>query len=519
MPILPLEPADAPVLLLDALTVAASRHCQLQPQRVVRDPANPVIRKSESWEGNGPYTWGTRLLWRADLGRYDLYYVAWDPADNHYRWGVACSTDGLTWTRPELSIEQYAGATMRNQLTGGPHPDKAVRSVVVDPRPECPAAERFKAIRFTYDGEYIAWSADGYRWHDDPANPVWQAPSDIIHAMWDARIARFVAYFKLWRVVGETPDGAGGWMPVTRYFRAFTLHDGPDGTVELRGGEVCLDPGAAATVRTTALRLRAAGQAADDGGGGSLRGAWHSHRVIARAESPDWRHWRHEEIVLACDGRDRADANIQYLFVHRHGLYDIGILTIHDERGHFEQQLAFSHDGRHWSRPWRGNLLGLGAPGSFDSGMVLAFTDPIEHQSQLLWYYGGFDCRHDAPANAPWSAAIGRASMRRDGFAAWQPCGPEPAELLSQPLRGDWRRLWVNAAADGGSLVVEVLDPAGQCIATSRPLTHDSAADPACRAAVAWQHCSSHDPAWVQLRVRFTAAQLYAFGFGHQPPG
>ena len=65
-----------------------------------------------------------------------------------------------------------------------------------------------------------------------------------------------------------------------------------------------------------------------------------------------------------------------------------------------------------------------------------------------------------------------------------------------------------------GSFSFEVLDPTGQCIAVSQPLTHDSAADPACRAPVGWQQCSSAEPPWVQLRFTFREAQLYAFGCG-----
>ncbi|MHB9105950.1 MAG: hypothetical protein ACYDCO_02740 [Armatimonadota bacterium] len=511
-----LYPGTEPVLLLDDHVVAETQGCRQTFHGAVKDPANPILTCTEPWEGKGPYTWGTRLLWNPDTGQYDFFYVGFRVEDNHYRWGLAVSPDGLAWEKPELNIESFDGNPARNMLTGGPHPEKAVRSVVRAPRPECPPAERYKAIRFTYDGELVSYSPDGRRWTEDPGNPVWYVPSDIIHAMWDPRRERFTTYYKIWEVTGETPDPAGGFRPVTAHFPTFDHRPAEDSLAEISGPMVTFHPEGAATVEETVLRLRAGEQGIDDGGGAPLTGAWHARRVQAWAESDDWRHWHGERVVLRQDERDRPDANIQYFFVLPYGAYYLGFLTMHDERGHFEQQLAFSRDGLAWSRPWRGNFIGLGAPGAFDSGMVLAPTDPIVTDTQLIFYYGGFDIKHYEPMSQPWSSAIGRATLRRDGFASWDSLPGETGVLLTQPLTVEGETLSVNADAQAGRLRVEVLNEAGQVLpgfsaGECLPLSEDTSRYTQCRLPIA----SVRQLAGQTVRLKFYLenARIFAFSF------
>ena len=520
-------PAEAAglLLLLDEAVIAAVCDCRQTFHAPVKDPSNPVLTATEPWEGRGPYTWGTRLLWNPERRQHDLYYVAFRVEDNHYRWGLAESADGLTWTKPQLDIESFAGAPARNLLTGGPHPDKAVRSVVRDPRPDCPPDQRYKAIRFTYKGEYVSYSPDGRRWTEDPGNPVWRVPSDIIHALWDPGCGRFVAYFKLWELSGETPDPAtpSGWRPVLKYLPFFGHRPGPEGLTEFHEGiEVLFDPEAGARTQSVeGLLLRTADQGMDDGGGAPLTGAWHARRVIARAESDDFCHWHREEIVLHVDERDRPDANIQYFFVLPYGGYYLGFATLHDERGHFEQQFAFSRDGRSWSRPWRGNFIGLGPPGAFDSGMVLAPTDPIVTDTQLIFYYGGFDIQHWQPMSDPWSSAIGRAFLRRDGFASWDNLPGCIGSVETQPLEVAGEDLWLNADARAGQLRVEVRDESGQVIpgfeeANCTPLSEDTARYAQCLAPIRWSGKSLSVLAGRRVRLRFALqdSSLFALRLG-----
>jgi hypothetical protein len=518
---LALEIGSDAVLLLDDAVVAATRYVRQSFHAPVKDPANPIIGATEPWESHGPYTWGTRLLWNPDERLYDLYYAAFNNADYHYRWGLAVSEDGLTWTKPDLGIETYAGRPARNMLTAGPHPDKALRCVVRDPRPGCPPAERCKAIRFTYEGEYVSWSAEGRRWSEDPANPVWHVPSDIIHALWDPRRGRFTAYFKVWELTGETPDASapGGFRPVILHLPFFDHRVTGEGLTEVRGPAIRFHPDARAEVEQVALLLRQANQGRDDGGGAPLTGAWRARRVQAWAESDDWRHWRSERVVLRHDERDRPDANIQFMFVMPCGVYYLAFLTMHDERGHFEQQLAFSRDGLAWSRPWRDCFIGLGPPGAFDCGMVLAPTDPVVTRTQMIFYYGGFNFLHHDQDSASWSSAIGRAALRRDGFASWDSLPGRTGMVETQPLAVRGAALKVNADAAGGALRAAVLDEAARPLPgfeeeRCRPLREDTARFDGCMAPMQWDGGASLAALAgrpVRLRFRLDDARLFAF--------
>ena len=522
------------VLLLDEGIVAEARGCRQVFHTAVKDPANPIITRTEPWEGKGPYTWGNRLLRNPETLQYNLWYTAWEPDGNLYRWGLAVSDDGLTWTKPELRIEVCQGAPARNMLAAAvaPSPDRALlhrvsaRSVVRDPRADCAPAERYKGIRFTYEGEYVSFSPDGVHWTECPDNPVWFVPSDIIHAMWDPERDRFVAYYKLWDLTGETPDPASpsGYRPVRAYFPTFDRHPSSDGLAEFRGPAVTFHPDGIASVDAATYVLRSGDQGPDDGGGGSLTGAWRSRRVIAWAESDDFRHWRHERVVLACDEGDPPDANIQYMQVIHYGGYYIGFLTMHDERGYFEQQLAFSRDGLRWSRPWRGNVIGLGPAGAFDSGMVLAPVDPIVTETQMVFYYGGFDVLHHQDMwQHPWSAAIGRAVLRRDGFASWENLPGETGVLLTQPLRTDGSTLWINADASGGRCTVEVLSEdgrpmPGRAAADCVALSEDTRRFKQCRAPVQWVSSAGLGVTRGQpFRLRFNMENARLFAFGIDP--
>src|SRR5687768_13317850 len=209
LPAMCLAEGDGTVLLLDDHTVAKTSNLTQQFFPAKRHPANPVMRRSEKWEGVGPYVWGNRLMQDERTRQFQLWYIAYDYAGNFYRWGYATSPDGLAWTKPDLGVETMSGQPARNLLTLGPHPEKGTRSIARDPRPQTPPERRYLGVRFTYAGELVSFSPDGLKWTEHPQNPVWHVPSDIIHVMWDDRRDCFVAYYKLWELAGTEvlPDG------------------------------------------------------------------------------------------------------------------------------------------------------------------------------------------------------------------------------------------------------------------------------------------------------------------------
>ena len=451
---------DESVLLLDQHTVARTSKLTQRFFPAAKHPANPVFRKAQPWEGVGPYLFGSRLMQDPATRQLRMWYIAYSFEGNFYRWGYATSPDGLKWTRPDLKLERFGDGFAGNCLPLGPHPEKGTRSIARDPRPETPPERRYLGVRFTYEGEFVSFSPDGIAWVEHPTNPVWHVPSDMIHIMWDDRRQKFIAFYKVWELSGrEIREDAPQGVPFTAHMPTFTPKDRGNGTCEFEGPCIEFRTPGAAEVRKRKFTLRSGRQGADDGGGTSLSGEWSAKRVQAFAESADGIHWTNEQVVLRADAKDPPTANIQYLFVIPYGGYYLGFATLHDEDGLFRIQLTWSADGLKWQRPWRSAWHDVGPEGSFDRGMVLGPADPIIRDKEMWFPYGGFPIRHDS-TETNWESAIGLATTRLDGFAAWQ-AGDELGELEAQTFRCNGDRLFVNADSGNGSLRVAVLDEGG----------------------------------------------------------
>ena len=508
---------DECMLLLGEHTVARTAHLTQRFFPAAKHPANPVMRRAQPWEGVGPYIFGSRLMQDVATRQFRLWYITYSFEGNFYRWGYATSADGLKWIRPDLGIERFGNTLAGNCLPLGPHPEKGTRSIARDPRPGTPSHRRYLGVRFTYEGEYVSFSPDGIAWMEYPLNPVRHVPSDMIHIMWDERRQKFIAFFKVWELNGrdirpDAPEGA----PFTAHMPTFTPKDLGNGTTEFTGPCITFHAPGAATVQSRKFLLRSKQQGADDGGGTSLSGDWNAKRVQAFAESADGIHWTNEHVVLRADTKDLPTANIQYLFVMPYGGYYVGFPTVHDESGLFRIQLAFSDDGITWRRPSRDPWLDVGPKGSFDSGMVLGPADPIVGEREMWFPYGGFPIRHDSK-ETNWESAIGFATMRLDGFAAWE-AGSQIGELVTQPFQCNGDRLFVNADARGGSMRVEVLGENGALMAgfereSCQPVSADTLTDKNS----GWIHWTTEPDirrlAGKQIQFRFSLqnARLYSF--------
>ena len=497
-------------LLFDGTTVAKTENCRLKFFTATKDPASPFITKTKAWEGVGPYTWCSRLFFID--GVYRLYYMAYDGKLNHYRMGVALSSDGLTWEKPKTAQKEYNGEIIDVSLDT---PEISIpchpwRAIAIDPGASCPENEKFKGYSFSYQGGRIFLSGDGYIWREYSGENIWSGTSDIVHMMRDERLKKFVSYYKLWQVRGMTAEDEP--KEVNALFTTFDVKDLPDGTAELTGTRVIHVPRGEDIIRRETFRLQSGNLAADDGGGGHLSGKWYSKRVVCRSESEDFFLWKNGQVVLETDSADRPDANIQIAQIFSLGGYYIAFLTMHDQRGYFEQQLAFSADGIKWHRPHRGNLISRGAPGEFDSGMVTQPVDPIILGSQMLLYYGGTPADHTQVKDF----AIGRAILRKDGFAAWESFS-EDAILQTVLLNAGSDGLALNVNAEGGTATAALFDENGSPVSGRThencvPITEDSAAYPDCYIPVRWNGAAAPITAGQKysVEIKFKDAALFS---------
>lgn len=188
-------------------------------------------------------------------------------------------------------------------------------------------------------------------------------------------------------------------------------------------------------------------------------------RVVGRSESSDFIYWTRAEEVLR--GERLFDVYSMPVFAHG-GVY-LGLPAIFDEvadRVHVE--LAWSPDTVQWHRIEAGTPLIPNAPdkGAYDWGTVYA-SRPVVLDDEIQLYYGGCDGGH-----FDWrDGFLCLATLRPDGFAGYEPVdASQPAVVVTRPITGG-KTLKITADAAGGTVIVSLLNEAGDVLATADAVT------------------------------------------------
>jgi len=284
-------------------------------------------------------------------------------------------------------------------------------------------------------------------------------------------------------------------------------------------------------------------------------------RSVWLSTSKDFQEWTKPELIFHADAKDQelgrrvierrvADKTLQpmrfvdpevfnvqvyNMGVFRYeGLY-VGLPAMFHSTGKVDNypntdgfhvvQLACSRDLKTWRRlggrePFIGpSRLGSGA---FDLTQILPPSAPIVRGDELWFYYTGLKYRatfnyegkypngkivvlpqFDGPGGA-----ICLAVLRRDGFVSLQ-AGATPGVVMTEAfvIRGEeW---YVNAQlAEGGQLVVEVIDDTGAVVALSKPVTGDQ---PSCP--IRWARGTGRGLVNQRVRVRFQLTHGHLFSY------
>jgi hypothetical protein len=452
--------------------------------------ANPVMTADKPWEDTYVYLYGRVMPDEGGAG-YRMWYSALDFHDptGSSRVLYATSTDGIVWDKPNLGIRQWNGNADNNMFIPRDRPNHimSVMHTPWDPDPAC----QYRLINF--DGAYDAWpagydaacSADGIHLADLPNNPVIDATAvgvgDVAQFTWDPWGKRYLGYVKV------AVDDQG--------LRRRTV--GLSATADFASWPSAAPP---VVLQPDALDDAWAIQAGLDLA--TNRTHFYGVSVFPYQTMFIGLLW----IFRASDppncGHD-CEPTAGYIFG-----------TIHVE-------LASSRDGVSWTREQgdaaagRPATLALGAEGEWDSMMLFTANDPLLEDGEIKLYYGGCDENHGS-IGTNGSAAIGLATLRKDGFASLD-AAASTGTVTTKALAGMNGELHVNAnVASGGALAVEVLDDAGQVIpgygaADCQPLTEDSL-----DAVVRWGSRTALPAYPCALRLRFVLqdAALYSFMAG-----
>jgi hypothetical protein len=199
----------------------------------------------------------------------------------------------------------------------------------------------------------------------------------------------------------------------------------------------------------------------------TLRSVAHAHlaqrwdrpwkRHIALARSRDLYNWTPPVTVLEVDEYDSPDTEIYRMTVIAYGSGYVGLMMMfYKHEMTLDIQLAYSRDLMNWKRVGnRERLVPLGPAGSWDSRHVATINcQPYLDGDALRWWYGG----KDAPHYQAGRAALGTATLRRDGFVCIE-AGDKPGVATTVPFRITHPpSLAINVDASDGEALVELLD-------------------------------------------------------------
>jgi hypothetical protein len=441
-------------LFIDDYWIASSDKVTITLHQPIKHPDNPLIHGDVSWAQN-PYCFGS-VIYDDEESLFKIWYMSYNydqPVADRTPVLYATSTDGIQWTRPNLSLFEFQGSGENNiVLTNYGYHDLYSPSVIkdyFDPDP----ARRYKMIWWDFplgnkgyqdDGMCVAFSPDGIHWTKYPGNPVLHAKkgeqsiSDVMSVMQDKRTGKFVAYTK-------------GWA----------------------------DP-------------------------------WPAFRQIVRTESSDFIHWSEPTVVIS-HKHNVQDPQSYGMTVTQMGYNYIGLMCSYKNPGDetIDIQLAVSHDNQHWERVAnQETFIPNGSSDSWDSGMI--FTAPlINRGDQSLIYYGGWDGSHNQKNR---HSGIGVARLRKNGFVSLD-AGSNLGMVTTQAMRKIQGPLLVNADASSGSLIAELLDVDGNPIPgytvnDCLPLRTDGLEEP-----IHWREHSDLPESQEAIRIRFLIEKASLFGF------
>jgi len=457
-----------PQLFLDDQLISRTDNVTRVWHRLCKHPANPLITRS------GPekqlYLFGTVLREPEPGGSAETVFRMWYFAVGQGKTWVAYarSGDGIKWEKPNLNLIEIGSNKANNAVFCPEGWEMGGFSVIRVPENYAPDSERYKLIAMAQaDGVgkryLLAVSPDGFSWKlVGTLNPDPPCKPDRSCLVWD---------------------------PLRNHYAFFSRARYNPPELVKRGGPAY----------------------------------W--GRAIALLTSTDFRNWSKPQMVMHATPDDPDGTEIYGWSAFVYGGQWIALTQIHrslPELAYIDIAISHSRDGINWTREKK-LVLPRGKVGEWDRFNQCASVNPLQIGDQIWVYYSGRLCRHgeyrryedykpDLPRTdtGPDFVGIGLATLRLDGWCSLQADFSsgvvETTDVILPP--GD---LYVNAKADWGQIIVEVLGEDGQLLSGMR--SHTISAD-GVRLKVTWPKGKSiGDLAGKTVRLRFSLknALLYSW--------
>ena len=438
-----MEPAGNTCLFLDDHWIAAQSGVTRHFHQAEKEADNPAMVKGKE-RGVGPYAFG----WGRKTPPCTAWVGSYDGKKGDYPGFLITSPDGLRWDEARRENDALRG---RGKIqgaayfydAGGNYPGYPFLCAQLYRRE--PGIDRFHA-RFRR-------SKDGVHWKKFEEDPVWYTPGDVLSFLWDESRGRYVAYYKVYRILGTTTAGE----PFHAYAGSFDIKKG-ESTARVYGYMRMAEQFGASLPVYMDVELVYGGDASNDGGGLPTDEALRIARVIGYADSADFLHWENERIVIVPpEGAPLGDQGYGMTVSRRHGMY-IGMYQYFNSlSGVINLVLAWSYDGLDWQLNWDERILVTGEEGEWDYGMVFGPEFLDIGGGRMCLYYGSLGVDHTQPDGPAQVGGVGRAWLRQDGFASLS-----GGSLETKPLPVTEPELLLNMK---GRIRVEVKSPEGEVLA------------------------------------------------------
>lgn len=403
----PIQVGNGRQLMFDRFVIDDAWGCERtvhQPEKYSKNPVLPGLPQFARVH------FGSSFLYDQVSQRFRLWACSWNMAKREEDLGVFHSyyesEDLLHWTAPALGIVDYEGSTANNVINAGRGEEYHGLSVFQVP------------LRLRSRGKYamcylhvtqppkagtthglevrIAWSEDGYRWKDQPENPVIRGRSDTFNNV----------------VYNPERD-------------VFMMYRRP-------------------TVNANQIRRVAYSESKD-------LVTWTQPQTILLPDEAGAASMFYSMAVVPYQGIFIGFLQNYYMYADDPNTK--GPVRNGPKSHQLDIELAWSRDGLHWERhPKRPVFLETGVPGSYDAGMVYLHQGLFEKDGRISLLYSGNEAPHvTAQIKQGRGSHLALATLRQDGFVSLD--APKEGYALTKPLRIPGGKLHINAQTEPGGFI------------------------------------------------------------------
>ncbi|MFN0195197.1 MAG: hypothetical protein ACKVT0_00500 [Planctomycetaceae bacterium] len=378
-----------------------------------------------------------------------LYKMWYEDVPSRGAMLYAESTDGKTWTKPNLGLVELLGSKENNCVLY----QAELSNVFLDPNAKDPQS-RYSIFVWggpfgenKVNGHILFTSGDGKHWN--LVGP-YRMPSYTDETTQSRNVCD--TNFVMWDELGERYLGT---------YRTFPLHPGMIGWA--RDEEYNTFPREGGHRRAVGITMSK-----------SLHEGWSPVQTMLRPDALD------DEKVHALSKTDDPDYGELYIMpIFNYGNHYLGVVSLlfqvdasvetmgrkagfsatDVQTGGGDLQLTFSDDGVHWNRQPDRQTLTAPSP----SGLTPCYSvgnPPLVIGDELWMYYTEATSAHPAPGH---QAMIRAAVWRKDGFASLDV--EAQGSLETKSLQWEGAKLRVNLlTGEKGSIRIALLDEVGKVI-------------------------------------------------------